>query len=98
MAKKHKTSKWMNQWSDDEGSDDDIPNTRILSWRDKHRKKMAFSVVGTNNYMAPEVLRGMGYDKGCDWWSLGVSIMMLINIFNTLLKNLTQTFIFFFWE
>jgi serine/threonine protein kinase len=59
-------------WSELE---DDVPNIKTLSWRDKHRKKMAFSVVGTNNYMAPEVLRGTGYDKGCDWWSLGVSIL-----------------------
>ncbi|CAG8437140.1 10451_t:CDS:2 [Scutellospora calospora] len=35
-------------------------------WRDKHRKIMAYSVVGTNNYMAPEVLRGSGYGRGCD--------------------------------
>lgn len=48
-------------------------NQSILTWRDRNRKKMAFSVVGTNNYMAPEVLRGTGYDRGCDWWSLGVS-------------------------
>ena len=78
MIKKYRTSKWMDQWSDEDDSDNDVPSTRILSWRDKHRKKMAFSVVGTNNYMAPEVLRGTGYNRGCDWWSLGVSKLNIL--------------------
>ncbi|KAJ3321039.1 hypothetical protein HDU93_003439, partial [Gonapodya sp. JEL0774] len=43
---------------------------KILVWRQRHRKQMAFSVVGTQNYTAPEVLKGTGYGKGCDWWSL----------------------------
>ena len=56
---------------DFEGGGDMEPNS-ILTWRDKNRKKLAYSVVGTNNYMAPEVLRGQGYSSSCDWWSAGV--------------------------
>ncbi|CAJ0909648.1 2539_t:CDS:2 [Entrophospora sp. SA101] len=68
MSKKIRSSKLMEQWLEEEDAENGgVPKTRILSWRDKNRKKLAFSIVGTNNYMAPEVIRGTGYDKSCDW-------------------------------
>jgi len=44
----------------------------IFTWRERNRKKLAYSVCGTNSYMSPEVIRGHGYSFSCDWWSLGV--------------------------
>ncbi|EEQ98204.1 protein kinase, putative [Perkinsus marinus ATCC 50983] len=35
------------------------------------RQKLC-SVVGTPDYMAPEVFSGTGYDESIDWWSVGV--------------------------
>jgi serine/threonine protein kinase len=49
------------------------PSTGLLNWRDnKGRRRFAKSVVGTSQYMAPEVIRGEMYDGRCDWWSLGI--------------------------
>ncbi|KAL4874778.1 hypothetical protein BJY04DRAFT_233310 [Aspergillus karnatakaensis] len=49
------------------------PINGLLSWRDKNQKRrMARSVVGTSQYMAPEVIRGHPYDGRCDWWSTGI--------------------------
>lgn len=41
------------------------------SWR-KNRRQLAYSTVGTPDYIAPEVFLQTGYSSSCDWWSLGV--------------------------
>lgn len=48
-------------------------NEGILQWRDRiGKRRLARSVVGTSQYMAPEVIRGDFYDGRCDWWSIGI--------------------------
>jgi serine/threonine protein kinase len=44
---------------------------RVSSWK-KMRRTVAYSTVGTSNYMAPEILMERGYGKEVDWWSVGV--------------------------
>ena len=45
----------------------------LLDWRNRAgMRQAARSVVGTSQYMAPEVIRGDDYDGRCDWWSLGI--------------------------
>lgn len=43
---------------------------QISTWR-KSRRLMAYSTVGTPDYIAPEIFIHKGYGHECDWWSLG---------------------------
>ncbi|GAB0134598.1 Cobalt uptake protein cot1 [Epichloe bromicola] len=44
--------------------------SQINDWR-RSRRLMAYSTVGTPDYIAPEIFTGHGYSFDCDWWSLG---------------------------
>lgn len=40
----------------------------VIGWRNRHsNRESAQSVVGTSQYMAPEVVQGTKYDGRCDW-------------------------------
>ena len=43
---------------------------QVNTWR-QSRRRLAYSTVGTPDYIAPEIFSGQGYDKSCDWWSVG---------------------------
>ena len=56
----------------------------ILQWRNRHgKRRLAGSVVGTSQYMAPEVIRGDLYDGRCDWWSIGIILFEVSGNFDS---------------
>jgi len=45
--------------------------SRAATWKN-NRRQLAYSTVGTPDYIAPEVFLHKGYTGQCDYWSLGV--------------------------
>ncbi|GMQ02474.1 hypothetical protein CsSME_00048684 [Camellia sinensis var. sinensis] len=57
----------------DNGSNWKSPREQLQHWQ-MNRRKLAFSTVGTPDYIAPEVLLKKGYGMECDW----LVIMLLL--------------------
>lgn len=49
-----------------------------LSKQDVMSNNQAKSVVGTPEYLAPEIIQNKGYGKTIDWWTLGCLIYELL--------------------
>ena len=57
------------QWEEEDCTIKPLELRRV---KDHHNRSIAHSLVGTPNYIAPEILRRVGYTQLCDWWSVGV--------------------------
>ena len=60
--------------------DEDARHKRRVEERNEQRKnkKLAFSTVGTPDYIAPEVFSRTGYSEAVDWWSIGVILYEML--------------------
>ena len=60
--------------------EEDARHKRRIEERNDYRKnrKLAYSTVGTPDYIAPEVFSRTGYSEIVDWWSIGVILYEML--------------------
>ena len=72
------------------GSDGYIRLTDFGLSRSYIKEKLAVSICGTREYLAPEVLNRKGYCQSCDWWSFGCLIHEMLTGETPFLKYCTS--------
>ncbi|XP_068649519.1 probable serine/threonine protein kinase IRE [Aristolochia californica] len=58
------------------GKDESNSTSTVQTQKREERQKQ--SVVGTPDYLAPEILLGMGHGTTADWWSVGIILYELL--------------------
>ena len=72
-----KPSDFSNLKPEDENQSAYSSKRRAESWK-RNRRQLAYSTVGTPDYIAPEMLQQNGYTRLCDWWSVGVIMFEML--------------------
>jgi serine/threonine protein kinase len=49
--------------------------------------ELAYTLVGTPEYLPPDILKGKGYSTACDWWSLGITVYKMLNGHGPFFRN-----------